>query len=177
MVLENKHSTTWMQSSRINAFLGSGDNVKFHFQFAFFLRPFSWEANNNCVFRRERGKGFDNAKCFFMNGTASWYHSPDHWYIIYDIHIIYFDNAKCFFLNGTASWYHSLCQWTMDMLISAKINSCLLWLICYFLETKKSFCYIIRYGPDLHCSPIDCGPPQVRTSFNSPPTPLPFQSC
>merc|ERR1719204_1056990 len=39
-------------------------------------------------FRRERGKGFDNAKCFFMNGTASW------------------------------------------------------------------------YGPDLHCSPIDCGPPQ-----------------
>ena len=24
------------------------------------------------LIRRERGKGFDNAKCFFMNGTAAW---------------------------------------------------------------------------------------------------------
>ena len=71
----------------------------------------------------------------------------------------------------TASWYHipDLRQWTVDVLISAKINSCLLWLICYFLETKKSYCYIVRYGPDLHCSPIDCGPPQVRTSLKSLP--------
>ena len=34
--------------------------------------------------RRERGKGFDNAKCFFMNGTAAWYF--DHNY--HDVMII-----------------------------------------------------------------------------------------
>ena len=27
---------------------------------------------NQILIRRERGKGFDNAKCFFMNGTAAW---------------------------------------------------------------------------------------------------------
>ena len=51
------------------------DKIKCNFNFN--LQPFLREANSNYIFRRERGKGFDNAKCFFMNGTASWYHSPD----------------------------------------------------------------------------------------------------
>ena len=54
------------------------DKIQCNFNFNLhFLATFFWEFNKNYFFRRERGKGFDNAKCFFMNGTASWYQSPE----------------------------------------------------------------------------------------------------